>query len=152
MPSPSRESPISGVFNDGYIAELFETWRRDPSAVDESWRQFFRLAERLGGASPAGGSVVGAPGCLRKVAAASALAEAIRAYGHLAVQLDPLGSAAFGAPQLTAEFHGLTDADLARIPADALGLAGTTAADGIQKLREVYSSNLAVETEHLGEE
>src|SRR5688572_21890444 len=141
MPSPSRESPISGVFNDGYIAELFETWRRDPSAVDESWRQFFRLAERLGGAAPAGASVVGDPGFLRRVAAASALAEAIREYGHLAVQLDPLGSAPFGAPELTAGFHGLTDADLAQIPAEALGLEGATAAEGIQHLRDVYSSN-----------
>src|SRR5688500_448825 len=34
MPSPSRTLPISGVFNDGYIAELFETYRRDPSSVD----------------------------------------------------------------------------------------------------------------------
>ncbi len=151
MPSPPRESPISGVFNDGYIAELFETWRRDPSAVDESWRQFFRLAERLGGGSP-GATASSDPALLRKVAAASALAEAIRAYGHLAVQLDPLGTPAAGAPQLTTDFHGITDADLDTIPAEALGLEGRSAADGIRKLREVYSSNLAVETEHLGDE
>jgi 2-oxoglutarate dehydrogenase E1 component len=151
MSSPTRESPISGVFNDGYIAELFETWRRDPSAVDESWRQFFRLAERLGGAAPSGGTSAD-PAFLRKVAQASALAEAIRTYGHLAVQIDPLGSPTCAAPQLTPEFHGITAADLQQIPAEALGLAGTTAAEGIQKLCQVYSSNLAVETEHLGEE
>ena len=152
MPSPTRESPISGVFNDGYIAELYETYRRDPSAVEESWRQFFRLAERLGGATPSGAATTADPAFLRKVAAASALAEAIREYGHLAVQLDPLGSPPFGAAELTPEFHGITEADLEQIPAAALGLEGTTAADGIRKLRGVYSSNLAVETEHLGEE
>jgi 2-oxoglutarate dehydrogenase E1 component len=151
MPSQTRESPISGVFNDGYIAELFETYRRDPSAVDESWRQFFRLAERLGGATPAAGTGGADVGFLRKVAAASALAEAIREYGHLAVQLDPLGSPPIGATELTPEFHGVTEEELQQIPAGALGLDGTTAADGIRKLREVYSSNLAVETEHLGE-
>ena len=151
MPSPKRESPISGVFNDGYIAELFETWRQDPSAVEESWRQFFSLAERLGGAAPSGAGAAD-PSFLRKVAAASALAEAIRAYGHLAVQLDPLGSPAAGAPQLTLEFHGLTESDLAQVPAEALGLAGANAAEGIQRLRDVYSSNLAIETEHLGQE
>ena len=152
MPSPTRERAISGVFNDGYIAELYETYRRDPSSVEESWRQFFRLAERLGGGSPGASGGAADPGLLRKVAAASALVEAIRAYGHRAVALDPLGTPPSGAPQLTPDFHGITDADLAQIPAEALGLAGQTAADGIAKLREIYSSNLAVETEHLGEE
>ena len=152
MPSPTRERAISGVFNDGYIAELFETYRRDPSAVEESWRQFFRLAERLGGAAPAAGGGSVSPAMLRQVAAASALVEAIRAYGHRAVALDPLGTPASGAPQLTLEFHGLSEADLQQIPADALGLPGATAAEAIQVLRTVYSSNLAVETEHLGSE
>src|SRR5688500_17161214 len=152
MPSPTREHAISGVFNDGYIAELFETYRRDPSAVEESWRQFFRLAERLGGAAPSAGGEAASPGLLRKVAAASALVEAIRAYGHRAVALDPLGTPAVGAPQLTPEFHGISEADLQQIPAEALGLAGRTAGEGIAILRGVYSSNLAVETEHLGEE
>ena len=149
MPNPTRESPISGVFNDGYIAELYETWQRDPSSVEESWRQFFSLAQRLGGAAPSGGAATAEPSFLRKIAAASALAEAIRTYGHLAVQLDPLGSPAVGAWELTPEFHGLTEDDLALIPASALGLAGDTAADGIHRLREVYSSNLSVESEHL---
>ena len=45
--------PITSVFNDGYIAETYETYRRDPSSVDESWRQFFRFAESLAGTGPA---------------------------------------------------------------------------------------------------
>jgi len=36
--------PITSVFNDGYIAETYESYRRDPASVDESWRQFFRVA------------------------------------------------------------------------------------------------------------
>ena len=153
MQSPTRERAITGVFNDGYIAELYETFRRDPSSVEESWRQFFRLAERLGGAAPAaGGTATADPGLLRKVAAASALVEAIRAYGHLAVSLDPLGTPPSPAPQLTLEFHGITEAELQQIPGGALGIAGETAAEGIRKLRGVYSSNLAIEMEHLGDE
>ena len=42
--------PITGVFNDGYITEAYEAYRRDPASVDESWRQFFRFAESLSGA------------------------------------------------------------------------------------------------------
>ena len=45
--------PISSVYNDGYVAEALERYRRDPASVDESWRQFFQLAERLGGAAGA---------------------------------------------------------------------------------------------------
>ena len=44
--------PVTSVFNDGYIAELYEQFRRDPNSVDESWRQFFRFAQQLSGASP----------------------------------------------------------------------------------------------------
>ena len=47
---------ITSVFNDGYIAEAYEAFQRDPSSVDESWRQFFRFAQRLTGVTaPAGG-------------------------------------------------------------------------------------------------
>jgi 2-oxoglutarate dehydrogenase complex dehydrogenase (E1) component-like enzyme len=41
--------PITGVYNDGHVAELFERFRRDPDSVDESWRQYFRFAESLTG-------------------------------------------------------------------------------------------------------
>ncbi|MFM9013687.1 MAG: 2-oxoglutarate dehydrogenase E1 subunit family protein, partial [Gemmatimonadota bacterium] len=37
--------PIASVFNDAYAAEQFEAYRRDPTSVEESWRQFFRFAE-----------------------------------------------------------------------------------------------------------
>src|SRR6266566_5394311 len=105
--------PITGAFNDGYVTEAYEAYRRDPASVDESWRQFFRTAESLAGVT--GGAAAGAPAdarLLRKTAAASALVEAIRQYGHLAVQLDPLGSSPPGGPELTPEFHGITEDDL----------------------------------------
>ena len=41
--------PTTTVFNDGYIAETYEAYRRDQSSVDESWRQFFRTAESIAG-------------------------------------------------------------------------------------------------------
>ena len=104
--------PITGVFNDGVIAELYESFRRDPASVDESWRQFFRFAESLGGVAQSGApQSVGAAldsDLLTKVAAAAKLADAIRAFGHLAIPLDPLGTPANGTPELTLEFHGLS--------------------------------------------
>jgi 2-oxoglutarate dehydrogenase E1 component len=143
-------APITSVFNDGYIAEVFEAYRRDPASVDESWRQFFRFAEQLGGGT-ASTTVAADPVYLRKVAGAAALVDAIRQYGHLAVQLDPLGSSPPGAAELTPEFHGITEADLQLVPALALGFDVGSAADVTDRLRNLYSSNIAFEFTHLGD-
>jgi 2-oxoglutarate dehydrogenase E1 component len=139
--------PATTVFNDAYIAEAYERFQRDPSSVDESWRQFFRAAQSLGGGGGAADE-----GLLRKTAGAAALVTAIRQYGHLAVQLDPLGGPPPGGPELTPEFHGITDDDLAAVPASALGFASGTAADVVQRLREVYCGAIAFEFAHLGSE
>ena len=148
--------PITSVFNDGYIAEAYESYRRDPASVDESWRQFFRFAESIAGATV--GQEPGAegrtdPAFLRKVAGAAGLLAAIRQYGHLAVQLDPLGTPPPGAAELTPEFHGITEADLAAVPAAALveGAQGT-ASDVVNHLRELYCGALGIEFEHIEDE
>jgi 2-oxoglutarate dehydrogenase E1 component len=144
--------PITSVFNDGYIAEQYEAYRRDPASVEESWRQFFRLAQQYGGGGQASTTVAADPVYLRKVAGAAALVDAIRQYGHLAVPLDPLGSPPAGAAELTPEFHGITEADLALVPALALGFDVGTGVDVVARLRELYSSTMGFEFAHLGEE
>jgi 2-oxoglutarate dehydrogenase E1 component len=143
--------PITSVFNDGYIAETYEAFRRDPASVDESWRQFFRVAERLAG-SPTGPGAYDAS-LLRKAAGAGALVGAIQRHGHLAVQIDPLGTPPPGAAELKPEFHGLTEADLAQVPASALGDEETgTAADVVHRMREHYCGAIGYEFEHIGDE
>ena len=124
-------SAITSVFNDGVFAEQFERYRLDPASVDESWRQYFRIAEQLfaGTAAPptdeaTAPAATGAPAApdmemLRKVAAAASMQQAIRNFGHLAVQLDPLGTPAPGAAELTPEYYGVTEDDLRSIPAAA---------------------------------
>ncbi|HKO16190.1 MAG TPA: 2-oxoglutarate dehydrogenase E1 component [Gemmatimonadaceae bacterium] len=152
--------PITSSFNDGYIAELYDAYRRDPAAVDESWRQYFRFAERLasGGAGATGATGAFDEALLRKVAGAAALEGAIQRYGHLAVQLDPLGSPPLGAAELKPEFHGITEADLHEIPASALTGAQTietphgTATDVVAHMRELYCGTIGYEFDHLEEE
>jgi len=139
--------PITSVFNDGYVAEAYESYQRDPASVDESWRQFFRFAESLAsGGAPAAAD----KGLLRKVAGAAELVDSIRAYGHLAAEIDPLGTRPPGTPELTPEFHGLTEADLEAIPGDALHAPEATAAATVNRLRQLYSSNVGFEFDHLG--
>lgn len=147
--------PITSVFNDGYVAEAYESYRRDPSSVDESWRQFFRFAESLSSTAPQSAQPAGAPtgvdkDLLRKVAGAAELVDSIRAYGHLAADIDPLGTRPPGTPELTPEFHGLSEADLETIPGEALNAPEPTAAETVKRLRQLYSSNVGFEFDHLG--
>src|SRR5215208_5680745 len=145
--------PITSVFNDGYIAEAYESYRRDPSSVDESWRQFFRFAEGISGVTGTDTAGAGSadPELLRKVAGAASLVDAIRALGHLAADTDPLGNTPPGTPELAPEFHGLTDGDLQSIPGAALRSAERTAADVVNRLRSLYSAKVGFEFDHLGD-
>ncbi len=145
---------ITSVFNDGIVAEQFERYRRDPASVDESWRQYFRIAESLfAGSTAAAGAPASASAdaaFLAKVAAASNLLQAIRMYGHYDVQLDPLGTPPVSADELQPAFWGLTDADLERIPGAALDDARfATAKDVIERKRSVYSNRIGYEVWHL---
>lgn len=136
---------ISSVFNDGYIAEVYDAFRKNPASVDESWRQFFQFAEALGGASTGFDTKK-----LRIVAGAASLMDAIRSYGHLGVAVDPLGTPAPGAPELTLEFYNLTEEDLTSLPGSALGEEDATISETIARLRSVYSSTIGFEFEHIG--
>ena len=154
--------PVTSVFNDGYIAEAYEAYRRDPNLVDESWRQFFRFAASLSGIAPSAPSApsgaaragvattVSDTGILQKVAGAAGLFDSIRAYGHLAAEIDPLGTRPPGTPELTPEFHGITEADLEAIPGAALNAPEPTAGEAVKRLRKLYSSNVGFEFDHLG--
>jgi 2-oxoglutarate dehydrogenase E1 component len=151
-------TPIIGVYNDGHVAELFEAFRRDPNSVEESWRQYFAFARSLGSGEPTSPAAVASPGVpmdaafLRKVAGAMGLMDQIRALGHLAVQLDPLGTPPIGAIELTPAFHGITEADLADVPAAALGWGEGTAADAVARLRAAYAGRVGYEISHIEEE
>jgi 2-oxoglutarate dehydrogenase E1 component len=145
-------TPIIGVYNDGHVAEMYEAFRRDPASVDESWRQYFSFAESIGGGAtaPTAASPAVDPGFLRMVAGAAALIDAIRQYGHLAVPIDPLGSAPAGASELTPEFHGIVEADLGLVPAEALGYPGEgTAADVAARLRRQWAGRVGYEVGHI---
>ena len=141
-------APITGAFNDAFIADMYERFRENPESVDASWRQFFGFAQSIAGTAPG----ITDESLLRKVAAAAALVEDIRHYGHLAVRLDPLGTPPAGAQELTPEYHGLTARDLDRIPGSALGFSDATAADVVQRLRGIYASTIGFDVEHIEEE
>lgn len=81
------------------------------------------------------------------------LANAIREYGHLAAQLDPLGAQPPGDPALHLDYFGLSEETLRQLPADPVGgpVAETAASawEAIEKLREVYSATTGHDYDHL---
>ena len=148
--------PITSVFNDGYIAEAYESYRRDPASVDESWRQFFRIAEslagdrRCGAGAPARRSGAAAQGGRRR----GARCEAIRQLRASRRAARSARHAAAGAAELTPEFHGITEADLATSRRRALGFDdGRTAADVVRRAaRACTAARIGFEFAHLGDD
>ncbi|HEX2142700.1 MAG TPA: multifunctional oxoglutarate decarboxylase/oxoglutarate dehydrogenase thiamine pyrophosphate-binding subunit/dihydrolipoyllysine-residue succinyltransferase subunit [Candidatus Limnocylindria bacterium] len=88
---------------------------------------------------------------LKAIAAAVALVRAYRSFGHLAAQLDPLGSQPPGDPALDPAGLGLTPEVMAAIPADLLRIAcpGETLAEALPNLVATYCGSIAYEVEHL---
>ena len=144
--------------NAAYLLELHDRYRRDPRSVDPETRAYFdrwepgessidaltATARDGGGAQPAD---------LRKVVGAVNLAQAIRAFGHLPAQLDPLGTPPPNDPALDLAFHGLTDADLAALPASLIGGAAAqgkaNALEAIAELRRIYSTHTGHDFDHV---
>src|SRR3954469_20501001 len=108
---------FSGV-NSGYVLELYERFRKDPGSVDEATRAIFEQWTPPHDGETAAASADGVPA--RVAVDAVHLAQSIRRYGHLAAQLDPLGGRPPGDPSLLHDTHGVTEADLRRLPASLM--------------------------------
>src|SRR5690606_8138260 len=138
--------------NAGYILELYERYRENPQSVDEAARRFFKDWSPPDDGMPSAVRAAPAPD-FHKIVGAVNLAQSIRGYGHLAAQLDPLGEEPTGDPALYPEAHGITDDDLRNLPASLVGgpIAATAANayEAIQTLREVYSSRIGFDNDHI---
>ena len=148
--------------NAGYILDLYERYQRDPDLVDADTRQFFEnWSPPPGSGGTNNGTIKVVAGVestatvdSHKIVGLANLAQAIREYGHLNAQLDPLGGSPPGDPSLDLDYHGLTDADLQRMPANLVGgpvcERTTTAAGAIAELRQIYSGScIGFDFDHL---
>src|SRR5690349_14414362 len=127
--------------NLGYILDLYEQYQENAHAVDEPTRKFF---EKWDPQSLSSVDLQVAVGTIN-------LAQAIRSYGYLAAQLDPLGSTSVDDPLLTLEFHHLQEDDLTNLPASIVGFAGDTrnAGQAIQSLRSIYQNKIGYDYGHI---
>ena len=135
--------------NLAYILELYERYKQDPKAVDESTRKLFD------GWTPPGAEPASLPSThdLRSLTGAANLAQAIRLYGYLSARLDPLEEAPAENPLLTLEFYNLEKQDLINLPADVLNVPEVrgdgNAYQAIETLRAIYCGTIGYDYGHI---
>jgi 2-oxoglutarate dehydrogenase E1 component len=141
---------FSGI-NRGYVLELYERYRSDPASVDADTRAIFDRWTPPADDDFEHASANDVPS--RAAVAAVNLAQSIRRYGHLAAQLDPLGTRPIGDPTLLPERHGLTEDDLKKIPATLVSSPLTSQSssmyDLVAALRRVYCSTTGYDYSHI---
>jgi 2-oxoglutarate dehydrogenase E1 component len=148
--------------NAGYVLELYERFQRDPASVDEGWRTYFASvspaeiaaldAAAAPTAAPAPSAPAGAAPDLDKLFSARELGRTIRARGHTAARLDPLGANAAPDPVLDIARYNLTEAELAQLPPQTIyghDPRSASALDEIQRLRRIYMGTVGYEFLHL---
>ncbi|PWB46331.1 MAG: 2-oxoglutarate dehydrogenase E1 component [Candidatus Methylomirabilota bacterium] len=127
--------------NAAYVLELYERYRQDPDSVDAATRAYFAHWTPPVDRAPPISALT-----LDKIVGVIHLTQAIRTYGHLAAQLDPLGRGSTGDPSLEPAFHGVTEEDLHSLPAGLIGGPVTegsrTAFEVVQILRTIYTSGI----------
>jgi 2-oxoglutarate dehydrogenase E1 component len=136
--------------NAGYLVELYERYTANPATVDEATRAFFsQYGPPDAELATSGQTQLD----VTRIVGAARLIRYIRELGHLAARIDPLGSSPPGDPGLELASHGVTVADLAALPAHIvrgpLVAQSANAAEGVEKLRQIYSGPIGYETDQI---
>ncbi|HEU4326215.1 MAG TPA: 2-oxoglutarate dehydrogenase E1 component [Roseiflexaceae bacterium] len=152
--------------NAGYVLDLYERYQQDPNSVDAATRAFFATwtppaesdaapATHAPAAPAAAAPSERIPASLDagRVVAAARLIRYMRELGHTAARIDPLGSEPPGDPGLLPEIHGVTEQDLADLPASIVRgpvvEGSANALEAFNRLRAAYSGSVGYETDHI---
>jgi len=144
---------LSNLFhgpNSGYVVELYERFLEDPESVEPEIRTLF---EKWNPEVQDVTTTDTHPQNMEKIVGTANLAQAIRAFGHLQADLDPLGTEPRGDRCLTPAGHSISNEDLFQLPSSLIRgpISETTsnAFDAIEKLRTVYSAKIGYDFYHL---
>jgi len=154
-------TPFYGA-NEGYVLELYERFRANPESLDPQTRAFFAAWSPEivddGLNAVAAGQVsatvaVDTQRLMQRAVGAVNFAQAIRQFGHVQANIDPLGSQRPGDPELDPAFHGITWNDLNGLPASLVGgpiaAHSADAFEAIYKLRQVYCGTIGFDNDHI---
>ena len=146
--------------NLGYLIEQYELYLANPEQVDESLRALFAYwgepfveeqGQVTGGTEQAvSPSVI--INKLNKLAKTLQYVQNIRKYGHLQAEINPLEKQTEN-ELLSLNYYGLSEADVRELPVEVVvpELAGkfTDSLAAIQYLKQVYTSTIGYEVEHV---
>jgi 2-oxoglutarate dehydrogenase E1 component len=154
-------TPFYGA-NEGYVLDLYERYRDNPESLDPQTRAFFAawspeyVSDGLAAVATGQVSATSAADTQRmmqRAVGAVNFAQAIRQFGHVQANIDPLGAERPGDPELVPTFHGITWDDLRGLPATLIGgpiAAHTTDAyEAIQQLLRVYCGSIGFDNDHI---
>jgi 2-oxoglutarate dehydrogenase E1 component len=155
--------------NLGYIQEQYDIYIDNTEAVSPEYRALFAqlgapprldsISTKSEAAITAQGtqSATADPGLLKKAVAAGQLGWNIRAFGHLAANIDPLElSPKASAKMIEPATYGLSEADLKKLPPECVWEDApypmNNAWEAVTKLLEVYTGSIAYEFGHVHSE
>ncbi len=158
-------SPVSNAHPE-YIENLYQTYRKDPNAIDPSWSYFFNgfdyAADNGNGASNGASkgatngqaiaaSNVGLSAIPQKEMAVMSLIDGFRHRGHLLSTTNPLKPRRDHHPGLSPKDYGLTDEDLSKtfFAGETLGLKNATLQQIVTRLQGIYAANIGFEYSHI---
>ncbi|MBT8485524.1 MAG: 2-oxoglutarate dehydrogenase E1 component [Phycisphaerales bacterium] len=157
QPPPGADQSING-WNGPYLDAMYERWQKDPSTLDDRWRTFFQgfdlAVQRPPLAADGGAPALPAAGAMvahTKQGKVDSLVYHYRDIGHLAAELDPLGSVRPHPEYLELASFGLAESDLdetfdpGHLPLSNPASLRTI----IDLLRDTYCRHVGVEYMHI---
>src|SRR5215813_12243010 len=154
-----------------FMENLYEDYLRDPQAVSEDWRDYFKSLSGGNGSSQQETltprfkpwSIFNPPsvhgnGAATEEATTAVLQERVdqlirnyRVRGHMAAQLDPLGIPRATPPELDLEFYELSERDMdRRFACQAMcGDGEMTLREILERLRSTYCRSIGVQYMHI---
>ena len=161
--------------NAAYVEELYERYLRDPNSIDPQWREYFEKLPSVNGSGvdvphstiaenfilmarqrqtirPIPAAAVSSDH-ERKQVQVLRLISAFRIRGHQQADIDPLGVMKREEfPDLTLEYHGLSQADLEtgfQSSTLFIGKEHASLRDIVDSLRATYCGSIGVEYMHI---
>lgn len=136
----------------GYLDQLYQNYKTDPSSVDATWQKFFEgyeFSQQRYGENGAGAGTADTHSI--KETQVRNLIFAYRSFGHLASKTNPVRERRNHNVHFDLKFFGLTDADLdAEFDvASEIGMNRTTLRNIVDKLKAIYLGPIGFEYNYI---
>lgn len=152
----ASHSPVANA-HPSFIESLYNQYRENPEAINESWRSFFQgfdFAAENGienGHSTNGASTNGKMESFAKEIGVLSLIYGFRTRGHLLSNTNPIRQRRDRSPHLGLKDHGLSEADLSTHfrAGEEVGLPGASLQDIVNRMTQIYCGSIGFEYTHI---